>query len=103
LANINRSHREKRSSLLESKKKGFLERKHKIIIIDSDSDQSCTRISTKNKELGVESSNVDCNEHSFTDQNKEMKSLGETALENAIHTGARLTKKIKEFELKIFK
>jgi hypothetical protein len=46
----------------------------------------------KNEEIGVESSNVDCNEH--------MKSHGEIALENAINTGARLTKKIKELELK---
>jgi hypothetical protein len=51
-------------------------------------------------ELGIESSNVDCNEHCFTDQNKETKFPGEIALANAIHTGARLTKKINELELK---
>jgi hypothetical protein len=38
LADIKNSHRKKGSSLLDGKKKGFLDRKHETIIIDSDSE-----------------------------------------------------------------
>jgi hypothetical protein len=78
---IKDSRKKKRSSLLnKKKKKGILKRRHRTIIPYNDSDEYCNRLSIKNETLGVESSNVYCNEDSSIDQNTKKKSHGEATL-----------------------
>jgi hypothetical protein len=66
--------------LTRRRRKEFLKRRHRTIIPYNDSDEYCNRLSIKNETLGVESSNVYCNEDSSIDQNTKKKSHGEATL-----------------------
>lgn len=72
-----------------------LKRKHRTVIIDSDSDEDCKGIS---KTFEVQRSDVDCIENSFTDAKPRKKGPKEIAIEKAIKKGTRLAKKIEQLE-----
>ncbi|TVT97486.1 hypothetical protein EJB05_57267 [Eragrostis curvula] len=98
--NMKDSQGKKRSNSVIHKKEKKLKRRRRDAISDGDSEEGRKGTIVENKTLEVKSSDANYVEKSVADSKTTKKDSSEIALEKAIETGTRLTKKIEELELK---